>query len=813
MSIHIISLKDSDGSHESIVLFPGITYNELVSIVNETFPNNCSSEIVGITDESRSVYFPLSMLCENPFFFVNKLYYLHRSGDFVQNVLTEGKTKETEFGNEGKSIPIGFIDAYIQIIIDEVRSHTGLHEYGISDIIVPLSEATLNSELSEKQFIKTMTRLINQDIYNLATAIATYRRIYLAISNLNYNTVNIYQLYRVLLVFCNGKVNWEDNVNIIFYLFDRDEDKAISESDMNNFFLEVLEVLYVLFADIFIMTSVSAPRLASLLTSHAFMYRSYFNVITMDREIFCSWFESKDHFLLISEGVRSSNSGTYHEVKFEEVKRKLNLSGITLQTIDNYITMYVTDDTKFVSRSNFLCAFCVILRSTGEDVFQYPPEELLALETVINSLFQLFDTWKSDYIHHDDILCCLSVFCHGDWYEKLHIIYRSATGALALAGADARSGGGYIVNLTRMEMVELLTILFRITLKFNKFDYAEQDVNDVALIAEDIIQYAVDDKELPERSSGIITTIEFAYWLGSLFDVRTSSFNVVTDKLRSYLKQCGVGLSASDMHQSVVHAGTSVWIDTSDNGHDEEEDDEEQNRAEEVEDCQLKEEARIGEESKKTVTRELCRAKSLLGLEGFTVVDVMDILGENSIGGVLTLSAWLRVVSHLRWFGEALDSHDYDDNEDDTDETAASLAEMIFEYFASAESDADNDNDGEEAGEATLSYIKLMTSLLILCDSPPEDKMGVAYSLYKEEEFIHNYVTLDAIKEFIGTVLAMTCLCSNMAREHVDVLDVDFEELAEKCAGYCLQVNNLLDQEEFGLDDFCLIGGTCLQLA
>lgn len=146
------------------------------------------------------------------------------------------------------------------------------------------------------------------------------------------------------------------------------------------------------------------------------------------------------------------------------------------------------------------------------------------------------------------------------------------------------------------------------------------------------------------------------------------------------------------------------------------------------------------------VILELRKARSILGLTGYSADDLMETLGESAPNGKLSATAFLATLNNIT----RLSMYDEEKRAE-----ALRLGMKIFKYF-------DSDSSGY------VSYIDFTVGLTSLCDSPIEDKIMVNFVLLDEDG--DGLLTFTEFEQMIISNMKVVLASSSLAASKVHSL-------------------------------------------
>lgn len=266
-------------------------------------------------------------------------------------------------------------------------------------------------------------------------------------------------------------------------------------------------------------------------------------------------------------------------------------------------------------------------------------------------------------------------------------------------------------------------------------------------LASVMVENAIICDQLPQ-TNGSISIYDFARWLHSTIDLQNGRINI-------------------QMEFKDALADTCLSSETS----------------------TCSEPPRQGTPEQSTVSHDLQVARSLLGLRGFTAEDLMDTLGECAQEGLVSVPAWQQVLTHLCNL-TSTSKNDMDD--------AVILGTKIF-----------NALDRQDSG--FVSYATFVAAVSILCDSPADEKLLVAFMVMMEEN--GNRIAISAVTEYFGAVLSIIFTCSEEAFSRFRRCKTDIDLTAEGAVRKCLSACGYANKNALTMEEFCQVAGYCLQIA
>jgi hypothetical protein len=216
------------------------------------------------------------------------------------------------------------------------------------------------------------------------------------------------------------------------------------------------------------------------------------------------------------------------------------------------------------------------------------------------------------------------------------------------------------------------------------------------------------------------------------------------------------------------------------------------------------------------ISADLKGVNERLGLAGFTAEDFMDLLGESADAGFVSLSSWLHIVELMNQLASTASPS----------AQSSDLATVLFESLSVlsnssplSSSSRFRDEEGRGGAESDgLEYHILLSSLLMFCDSPVEDKIAVIFTVLSEtirgdgnersDDEDCKRVTARSLLFFLECVLTVLSLTSPTVRQILSNTQQPTEVIARETLRYGMgrlekDLSLSLRDASFGMDDFC----------
>jgi hypothetical protein len=850
--------------------FPSyITPEDIQLLIHETFPQNQvdgNKIAIGFIDFAKR-YYPLSMLTIHPEIFARGVYSIVYQGDSqrIDSVgsgeICEEEEEDKENDEEGEEemeetdvessqeqqssklssppLPLRFLDGYLRIVCEEIKSRTGLDANKISVYLQSLSQfSSTNDLITKPRFLSSMVFALHQPDHQthphsstappIAAEVSTIFEeifdVFVAHRSHTSSTTNdedeeatamdITRLCRFLALFSGGQPN--ENIKILYHLFDFDCDGLLSSSDLYHCFLELLIVLSQLYRPLLDITKVFpletiATALAqfAMLRGQSLKWENEYpssgeecegsdgrlrvnssgeGVLSLPQ--FFQWYAHTEHLLYLPSQrsrsqVPSSSSLAGSLTSYQHlsaVKRLLPFHPVTCATLKLSLQHYSErSQASFISTTGVFSSLILSFRIHQTDIFALHlsesmtlPHPLGSLETIVRHIFDLHDPLHSECVAIEDIFASLSLLLNASWKDRLLCYSQlSPSGPPQYQLHLTEPETALDLLLTEITMIDYLVSVLKTLSLFAPppAEVEEGDDDDERLLHQStqMIRHALSTGLIPSQPHGLITLNDFADWLESQIDVGDTLDDVspVLSNLQSRDEPRFLPLH-SDLPLTRVSG---------------------------------------------LISADLKEVKERLGLVGFTAEDFMDLLGESADAGLVTLSSWLHIVELLNQLASTTSPSSQ------SSDLATNLFESLIDLtFSSSLSPSSSSRYNEEGGGA-LEYHILLSSLIMFCDSPVEDKIAVIFTVLSEtirggvegqakEEEDSKRVTSTTLLFLLQCVLTVLSLTSPTVSELLLKTQQTTEVIARETLRYGVGrlEKPLADSvSSFGMDDFCCL--------
>jgi hypothetical protein len=759
----------SESSGAVPLRFPSyITTNDIQLLIQETLQSSNQPEegegedrsqniAIGLLDDSQRFY-PLSMVKIYPEIFTKGIFtiiYLNDSfetqnedhdNDYGEEALEDHPNEnyeklqndaETFPSSSAPNLPLRFLDGYFHLVCEDIRSRTGLDSNKIGVYLQSLNQfSSTNDVITKGRFLSSMVFALHQhsaeeqrhqdlslpvtpDINAIFEEIFDTFVMFTSQSSPDERettsspAVDIIRLSRFLALFSGGLAN--ENIKILYHLFDYDQDGFLSFNDLSNCFREILLILSHLYGPMLEITqSYSLDAIAlSLAQSVVHMgkslkwendYISDENDEEEDEEMeekkinysgdgvlslqqFYQWYSNTDNILYLPPS-RSPQLTSYQHIS--AAKNFLSFRPMTCSSLKLCLQHYSEkSQASFISSVGVYSSVILSFRLHQTDLFSLHQSTalkerdipslvmpnthfLMALETFIQNIFELHDPLHSDCVAIEDIFASLSLFLDASWKDRLASYFQlnSSSAPRYQLHLNSPDDASLDLLLTEISMIDyLVSILKTIAL----FESSVVDDDTLLHQATQLIRHALSTGLIASQPHKLIALSDFVEWLESNIDLGGNGTDTETQPV--VIPKESIADNSRD--QNLPAAAPSL---------------------------------------SSAIQEELKFVKEELGLVGFTAEDFMDLLGEYADAGTIALSDWLHIVALLTQLNSSASQS--------KSSSSSELASKIFHSLSSLTSSA--------SSEDTLEYRILLSSLIMFCDSPVEDKIAVIFTVLSE---------------------------------------------------------------------------------
>lgn len=879
--------------------FPSyITTNDIQLLIQETFPHRTNSSEdhsipIGLHDEAGR-YYPLSMIKISPELFTKGVYFIvylndqstalqwspepqnhvgrdvspAEEGEEVPEIATDfPQSSENDnlspIMNQSIHLPLRFLDGYFNLICQEIKYRTGLDNHKIATYLQALSQFSVTNDLITKgRFLSSMVFSLHQTSQQTSPSqftppippdvnaifgeifdifVTEYSSYPSSTTKNSSNTVEIIRLCRFLSLFAGGLPN--ENVKILYHLYDYDQDGVVSFNDLYYCFHEMLLILSRLYDSVLdIMFTYSLDTIAMLLAQYVVMaghklkwendfvvdneddedndretYNPEFTYSgdeTLSIQQFHEWYSNTEHILYLPpRSLRSSQTAQVSSFQhISAVKKALSFHPITCDTLKLTLQHFSENKAAFISSIGFFSSIILSFRIHQTDIFSLhhptavsdgntPPlfensHYLMTMETILRHVFDAFDPLHSEYVAVEDIFASLSLFLNASWYDRLTAYFQLNTShhpryQLYLEKSDTHLDP----LLTEVAMIDYLVSILKTTSLFQSSGMPNSNDDDEYFIqhSTQLLQHALQTGLIPSQPHGCILLSDYALWLESNIDlgepdmIPAASIPVIPVEASAPPPPTSYPLPSSQFSQ-IIHNDYEI-------------------------------------------------VKEKLGFLGFTAEDFMDLLGESANAGKVTLSAWLHIVFLMNQLNATSSSIYAEESTSSPHQLSSSLTTLATNIFRTLSSltmrsalsphkssrtleaaMAMTQQDDDEKN--TVPYHILLSTLIMLCDSPVEDKIAVIFTVLSEttdepraaqedeDEEENKKVKISNLLFFIECVLSILSLISSTIHEIVTNTQQSTEMIAMATLQFAMRSaaseEGLKEgQKALSMDEFC----------
>lgn len=876
-TIWLCDLSRNPSPEEAIPLrFPSYTTtNDLQLLIQETFSHQQTSTTpsidtpipIGLHDQ-QGRYYPISMIQVLPDLFTKGVYSIVYLNDkSTVNILSsspelpfppENNTIEPSPGNLTPAnlslqVPLRFLDGYFYLICQEIKYRTGLDNQKIGTYFQALSQFSVTNDLITKgRFLSSMVYALHQSNqqssqsqFDTPPIPPDVNAIFEEIFDMfvtedspgrhSSSSVEILRICRFLSLFSGGLPN--ENIKILYYLFDYDQDGAVSFNDLYNCFRDILMILSRLYDSVLdIMFTYSLDTIAILLAQYVittgqnlkwqndFIADSHeedenedanggndgrqFNYSGDEKlslQQFYEWFSKTEHILYLPpRSIQLSPVypliSSYQHIS--AVKKALSFHPITCETLKLSIQHFSENQPSFISSIGVFSSLILSFRMHNTDIFSLhhptavsngdtPPlfensHYLMTMETILRYIFDSFDPLHSEYVAVEDIFASLSLFLHASWHDRLTTYCQLRTSHRPRYQLQLNKWDTHLDPLlTEVGMIDYLVAVLKTISLFQGHGATSRD-EDLIQNSTQLIQHALNTGLIPSQPHGCILLNDYALWLESNIDLGEPELVPVPGVVKD-----------SEFPAPVEYPLPSREIADS-------------------------------------ILQDIQMARETLGFLGFTAEDFMDLLGESANAGFITLSSWLHIVLLMNQLNS---SPDGSSPSQQLSNSLTTVATNIFHALTSLSSTSSLSPPShriyQEQNKDSVAYHLLLTSLIMLCDSPVEDKIAVIFTVLSEtipddkdarsaarrptranteedEEENHKKVTISNILFFIECVMTILSLLSSpikdilaKTQQSTDVIATATFHYAMKRSEFEYDAAASAGLVAFNMDEFC----------
>jgi hypothetical protein len=410
-----------------------------------------------------------------------------------------------------------------------------------------------------------------------------------------------------------------------------------------------------------------------------------------------------------------------------------------------------------ISESQFDSAMFQLLNRQHID---FSVEQRAISDYVVRSIFSLFNENNSGYCDLREIGCGLMLFSGGEIIDRAQMAYK------LVAESDAQDSEGVNDEMMTTAIASVLKVVAALNSSYlNSCD----PVN----TAEEITKRAFIRAKLLLSDGCSITQDDFEYWFSVVLTIY-NEIEEVNDEDEQDVESKSMESSRLETEDS--ESSQSVFprlsIDTESAKYDPDTDYSNGDVRESI--------------SPNAVVLELRRAKQLLGLTGVAAEDLMELLGDISSRGFLAEEAWLEFL------------YEFVVGDEEEQMQGIKLGLQIFRAFDLFEKNL-------------VPYTNFCAGLALLTDSPPEDKIMVAFVLNDTQS--SGSISVLEFQNLVLSCLRVIVTCSPLAEEKVLKGGLSIEDLAGFTVMEGLAVMKLSYDDSLTLETISEISYKCVALS
>lgn len=484
-----------------------------------------------------------------------------------------------------------------------------------------------------------------------------------------------------------------------------------------------------------------------------------------------------ESLIKLSEATQSEISDPYYEynggpLTIAEAKSVLGLGQYSSEFIIDFLIEQIEADEDtcdeesswLISKSQFDNAMFQLL---NRQLINFSVEQRALSEYVVRSIFSLFNDNNSGYCDLREIGCGLMLFSGGEIIDRAQMAYK------LVAESDSQDMTGIENGERRDEGVntEMMTTAIASVLKVvAALNSSYLNSCDPVNTAEEITKRAFIRAKLLLSGGGSITQDDFEYWFSVVLTIY-NEIEAAKDENEEEVEGKNSPYKAEDSEHSET-VSPQLSIDTESAKYNPDTDFENGDVRETI--------------PPNAVVMELRRAKQLLGLTGVAAEDLMELLGDISARGFLAEEAWLEFL------------YEFVVGDEEEQMQGIRLGLQIFKAF-------------DLFDKNLVPYTNFCAGLALLTDSPPEDKIMVAFVL-NDTQSIGSISVLE-FQNLVLSCLRVIVTCSPLAEDKVLRGGLSIEDLAGLTVMEGLAVMKLSYDDSLTLEIISEISYKCVAIS
>ncbi|TMW58082.1 hypothetical protein Poli38472_013556 [Pythium oligandrum] len=323
-----------------------------------------------------------------------------------------------------------------EITLESLREITGLSVLSSDDLFSIFSAGaaddmkTSKTTLTREQFKRCFYSILKKQKKKPTRELARFLdRLFNAFDTDGNDTVDFIELSSGLSILCGGSRH--EKVVSAFSLFDADGDGYISRGEMEKYLASVFHVVYETTPSTKHALGIDANALARYTTAQAFAEADLNHDDRLSLEEFRKWYAGAGEpiFGNIAKGHQHAHSHSHIPIapsalaSIELVASTTSLSTRKADEVFELLAAKVNED-GVISRDGFQEVFEELTEQQLEQAqHQLSEIELSKLHSILNAVFDAFDTDKDGFVDFCELASGISVFCDGTQQEKIRAAF------------------------------------------------------------------------------------------------------------------------------------------------------------------------------------------------------------------------------------------------------------------------------------------------------------------------------------------------------------------------------------------------------
>lgn len=451
-----------------------------------------------------------------------------------------------------------------------------------------------------------------------------------------------------------------------------------------------------------------------------------------------------------------------------EAKAVLGLGKYSAEFIIDFLIGKIGDDDASTEESSWLITEqqfdSAMLQLLNRQYIDLTAKQRSLSDYLVHTIFATFDANNSGFCDLTELGCGLMLFSGGEIADRAQMAYKLVAEWHDDEGLNDEAKNEGVK--TEMMTTAIASVLKIVAILNSSYLNSCDPLN----TADEITKRAFERAKLPISDYSTIGQEDFEYW----FSVVLTIYNEIEEEEVEEEQVVKIKKTSKQVKQKRKgkKLSTKLTIDTE--------------SAKYNADTDLENgDVRITM-APNAVVLELQVAKNLLGLTGVAAEDLMELLGEVSSEGLLSIETWEEYLSEFV-LGSKADK-----------KRGIKLGMKLFNSF-------DSKHEGE------VNYIDFCAGLILLSDSPVEDKVMVAFVLNDTEGV--GIISVPELQNLVLGSLRVAISCSPTAAKKVAEGGVGIQELARFIVLEGLAVMELTSEDSLTLETVSEISLKCIALS